>query len=198
MNVYKGKMSKYNNKIPTFEGKMVAEYGLYIEDFADGYEHSSMALLYFPEINKVAYYNAREVDYYIFDKELNQDITLDLCFCIEEPSEPNLSKSETALYFTKKIVYPGFVCSPEELYILTKNNKNICFHNYTDNNIIIDNFPNIDFKKDTEIYYMNSYVMNQIYNDWYNNYYLTNKTLNWVQLYEDSMYNNIKKLDTYG
>ena len=27
------------------------------------------------------------------------------------------------------------------------------------------------------------------YNDWYNN------TLNWVQLYEDSMYNNIKKLD---
>ena len=63
--------------------------------------------------------------------------------------------------------------------------------------IIIDNFPNIDFKKETEIYYMNSYVMNQIYNDWYNNYYLTNNTLNWVQLYEDSMYNNIKKLDTY-
>jgi hypothetical protein len=67
--------------------------------------------------------------------------------------------------------------------------RNICFHNYTNNNIIIDNFPNIDFKKETEIYYMNLYVMNQIYNDWYNN------TLNWVQLYEDSMYNNIKKLD---
>ena len=45
--------------------------------------------------------------------------------------------------------------------------------------------------KETEIYYMNSYVMNKIYNDWYNS------TLNWVQLYEDSMYNNIKKLDKY-
>jgi hypothetical protein len=117
MNVYNGKMSKYNNKIPTFEGKMVVEYGLYIEDFADGYSLSSMALLYFPEINKVAYYDSRETDYYIFNKELNQDINLDLYFCIEEPSEPNLSKSETALYFTKKIVYLGFVCSPEEIYV---------------------------------------------------------------------------------
>ena len=78
-------MSKYNNKIPTFEGKMVAEYGLYIEDFADGYSLSSMALLYFPEINKVAYYDSRETDYYIFNKKLNEYINLDSYFCIEEP-----------------------------------------------------------------------------------------------------------------
>ena len=184
MATYVGGLSKYNGKIPTYEGLIVAEYGLYIEDLANGYDLTTSALLYFPEINRVMYYETSDPSHFIFCK--------DWCcgsFDYNKPTTP-LSKNENVLHFIKSCSgNDGFDCSPEELYNLTINNKDLS--NKTN---IKNDFEDIDLYANTQYYWCHSYLMNQIYNNWYNNYYLLGKTSNWVQLYEDDAFSKVEAI----
>lgn len=172
---YSGKMSKYNTYKPTFEGKIVYEYAIYIEDISNTYELVTSALLYFPIMNKVMFYEADgdEIIFYSKDGESNKTKLL--------------NKQEQILHFIDKA--SGFLSDPEELYKLTSTNKDL----FT--KLLDDEISDIDLNYKGYSYYCHSYLMNQVYNDWYNNYYLPKKTDDWIQIYEDNIFSMIEKLD---
>jgi hypothetical protein len=198
MTTYNGAMSKYNGMIPTFEGKIVADYGIYIQDFANGYDLSTNALLYFPEINKVTFYDAYYDSYFIFSMSWNgKNNTV---------PPPNLNESESISYFIQHN-REGFTCTPEEMYNFTSSNINLyeideiapytkmcsmAYNNWIkDKTIVMDKFvgcDKIDFNSNEQYWYCHSYLMNQIYNDWYNNYYLLNKTSSWNLFWEANVW----------
>jgi hypothetical protein len=98
-----------------------------------------------------------------------------------------LNKEEQILHFID--VSCGFLSDPEELYKLTSTNKDLFAKS------LKDKISDIDLNNKREYYYSHSYLMNQIYNDWYNNYYLLKKTNDWIQIYEDDIFSMIRKLN---